>query len=125
MRKYFCEDYVIPSPRNCMKTKKKRSSPKLEEFFGQNLVKTIRRRPKKKKKKRCSPTVEVLLLRNQFFPAIWYYIRPEFVGLFFLIIQRSNLDGGTPKSRWGTLNLNEGTLTLDGGTHVPLRPLYN
>ena len=43
------------------------------------------------------------------------------LGLFRLIIQRSNLDGGTPKSRWGTLNLDGGTLTLDGGT----RPPYN
>ena len=34
------------------------------------------------------------------------------VGIFPLIIQRSNLDGGT-------LNLVEGMLTLDGGTHLP------
>ena len=45
----------------------------------------------------------------------------EELGLFHLTIQRSNLDGGTPKSRWGTLNLNGGKLTLDGGT----RPPYN
>ena len=42
----------------------------------------------------------------------------EELGIFCLIIQRSNLDERTPKSRWGTLNLDEGTLTLDGGTTV-------
>ena len=72
MRKYsyFSEDYVIPC-RNWMKTKKK-SSPKIEEFFCRNSVKT--------RKKKASPTVEVFLPRKQFSPAISYYIRPEFVG---------------------------------------------
>ena len=47
----------------------------------------------------------------------------EHLGLFCLIIQRSNLDGGTPKSRWGDAKSQwgGGTLTLDGGT----RPPYN
>ena len=72
-------------------------------------------------KKRSSPTVEVFLFRNHFSPGIWYYTRPEFVGLFRLIIQGSNLDGGHKNLDRGTLNLNEGTLTLDGGA----RPPYN
>ena len=68
MRKYFSEDYVIPSPK-LRAHQKKRSSPEIEVFF--------------------SPKVS------------------EELGHFRLIIQRSNLDGGT--------------LTLDGGT----RPPYN
>ena len=72
---------------------------------------------------------EVFVPRNQLSLAIWYYIRPEFVGfvyvgwLFYVgwLIQRLNLDGGTLKSRWGTLNLDGGTLTLDRGK----RPSYN
>ena len=47
----------------------------------------------------------MLLPRNQFSFAIWYYIRPEFVGLFCLIMHRQIIDGGT--------------LTLDGGTRSP------
>ena len=43
----------------------------------------------------------MFFLLNHFSREIWCYIRPDFVGLFPLIIQRSNLDGGTPKSRWG------------------------
>ena len=46
--------------------------------------------------------------------------------IFPLTIQRSNLDGGTPKSRWGdaqsqwgALNLDGGALNLDGGTRSP------
>ena len=41
----------------------------------------------------------------------------EELGLFRLIIQRSNLDGGA-------LNLDGGTLTFDGGTRPPASP-YN
>ena len=62
MRKYFSEDYVIPSP-------------KLNEH---------------QKKK--------ILAEN------WSGFSPkqgEELGLFCLIIQRSNLDEGTAKSRWG------------------------
>ena len=44
-------------------------------------------------KKRSSPAVEVFLLLNHFSRGIWCYIQSEFVGLFPLIIQRSNLDG--------------------------------
>ena len=50
MRKYFSEDYVIPSPKlnedqklfrqNQLKTNKKRSSPKIEVFFRRYSVKT-------------------------------------------------------------------------------------
>ena len=43
----------------------------------------------------------MLLHRNHFSPGIGNYIRPKLVDLFRLIIQRSNLDGGTPKSWWG------------------------
>ena len=74
-----------------------------------------------KKKGLRRPKPEVFFLLNHYSRGIWCYIRPDFVGLFPLIKQRSNLDGGTPKSRWGTLNLDGGTLKLDGGT----RPPYN
>ena len=77
--------------------KKKRLRRKLKCFFVK-----IRWRPKKKK--RSSLTVEVFFLLNHFSRGIWCYIRPDFVGLFPLIIQRSNLIGGTPKSRWGDVN---------------------
>ena len=58
----------------------------------------------------------MFFLLNHYSRGIWCYIRPDFVGLFPLINQRSNLDGGTPKSRWGTLK-------LDGGTRPPRFPL--
>ena len=48
------------------------------------------------------------VLYSEFPAVIRYYILPEFVGLFRLIIQRSNLDGGH-------LNLDGGKLNLDGG----------
>ena len=35
------------------------------------------------------------------------------------LIQRSNLDEGTPKSRWGTLNIDGGTLSLSFGDASP------
>ena len=44
--------------------------------------------------------------------------------LFRLIIQRSNLDGGTIKSLWEDTKSRWGTLILDGG-RVPPRPPYN
>ena len=68
------------------------SSPEIEVFLPFYLE--IRWRPKKK-----------------VFTSIWGYIRPEFgvyscwLTLFRLNIQRPNLDGGTPNSRWGTINL--------------------
>ena len=76
-------------------------------------------------KKRSSSKTEVCLLLNHCSRGIWCYIRPYFVGLFPLINQRSNLDGGTPKSQWGgRLNLVGGTVKLDGRTRPP-RPPYN
>ena len=89
MRKYLSEDYVIPSPK-LNEHQKKRSSPEIEVFFfltklGEDQKKGLRRKLK------C------------FFAKIGWRIRS-----FHLIIQRSNLDGETPKSRWGTLNLDGG-----------------
>ena len=40
-------------------------------------------------------TVAVFFLLNHFSREIWCYIRLDFVGFFPLIIQHSNLDGGT------------------------------
>ena len=65
MRKYFSEDYIIPSPK-LNEHQKKGLRQKFKCFF---FVAKIR----------CRITV----------------------GLFRLIIQHSNLDEGTPKSRWG------------------------
>ena len=61
--------------------------------------------------------VEVFLLLNRFSRGNWCYIQQEFVGLFPLIIQRSNLDGEM-------LNLDGRMLTLDG-VRVPPSPPYN
>ena len=82
-----------------MKTKKKRSSPKIEGFFSRNQVKT---KTKTKKEK--------------VFTAIWDYIGPEIVGFiragWLLIVSSSSaqismggrldLDGGDANSPWGT-----------------------
>ena len=70
--------------------------------LGEDQKKGLRRKLKyfspksgKDQKERSSPTFEVFLFLNHFFRGIWCFIRPEFVNLFPLIIQRSNLDGGT------------------------------
>ena len=91
MRKYFSEDCVIPSPKLNEHREKKGLRRKLKCFFAK-----IRWRQKKKKKD---------LAEN------WSGFSPklsEELGLFCLIIQRSNLDEGTPKFRWGALNLDGG-----------------
>ena len=73
---------------------------------------------KKRKKKVFAETWSVFLL-NRYFRGIWCCIRRDFVGLFPLINQLSNLDGGR-------LNLDKGTLKLDGGTRPPPpSPPYN
>ena len=95
-----------------MKTIKKRSSPKFEVFFPRNLAKT-----KKKKKKD-------LHLKLGLYSAGICRIYSCWLALDRFIIQRSNLDAWTSKSRWGTLNLDRRMLTLDGGCVFP-RPPYN
>ena len=79
MRKYFSEDYIIPSPKLNEHQKKKvfagnwsGFSPKLGEELG-------------------------------------------FFRVYGVIIQRSNLYGGTPKSRWGDANSGWG----DASPRVP------
>ena len=58
------------------------------------------------------------------FRGSWCYIRPDFEGLFPLINQRSNLDGGTPKSRWGDAQSRWGTLHQSRDAPPP-HPPYN
>ena len=65
-------------------------------------------------KKRSSPEIEVVFRQKL----------GEELGLFRLIIQRSNLDGGHLNLDGGTLNLDGGMLTLDGGRVLPRLP-YN
>ena len=84
MRKYFSEDYVIPSPKLNQHQKK--------VFAGNWSV--------------FSPKLDKEL------------------GLFRLIIQRSNLDGGHLNLDGETLNLDGGTLTINGGSVLPCPP-YN
>ena len=103
-RPNFREDYVIPSPQ-LNEDQKKRSSRKIKVFFPRNQVKT----------------------KKKVFTAIWDYTRPEFVGfiragwLFRLIIQRTNLDGWTSKSRWWDAKSQWG----DANSRWGMRPPYN
>ena len=86
MRKYFSKDYIIPSPKLNEHQKQKGLCRKLKCFFAKT-----RWRPTKKK----------------VFAGNWSGFSPklgEELGLFCLIIQRSNLDERTPKSRWGDAN---------------------
>ena len=55
----------------------------------------------KEKKKKVFANARSVSPSKSLFPGIRKYIRPEFEGLFRLIIRRSTLDGGTRKSRWG------------------------
>ena len=114
MRKYFSKDYVIPSPKlnEDPKNRNKGLRRELKCFFPE-----IRWRPKK----RSSPIVEVYFPRNQFTPAIWDDIRPEFVRLihagwlFFVWLSSAQISMGvTPKSRWG-----------DAKSRWRTRPPYN
>ena len=79
-----------------MKTKTKKVFAKNRSVFSPKLGED--------QKKGSSPTVEVFLLLNHFSRGLWCYIRPELVSLFPLVNERSNLDGRTPKSRWGDAN---------------------
>ena len=117
-------------PRNSMKTKNKK------KIFAKNwshIFPEIRRRPKKK----SLPEIEVIFPPNQVktnkktkkvFAAICDHFWQEICrilkswqAIFFLVIQRSTLDGRCLNLDRRTLNLEEGTLTFDGGT----RPPYN
>ena len=108
----FSENNVIPSPY-LNEDLKKKSSPKIEVFFPQNQVKT----KKKKTKKRSSPKIEVFFFRHLMktkkkglhrnlglYSARICRICSCWMALVCLIIQRSNLDGWTSKSRWGDAN---------------------
>ena len=103
-------------------------------FSGPNLKFKVFFRPKTGdlqknniKKKKTLPAVELFLLLHHYSHGIWFYIWPDFVRLLPLIYQRSNLDGGTLKSRWGDAQSRWGTLNLDGGTRPPykLSTVYN
>ena len=67
--------------------------------------------------------------KNKVFVVIWDYIWPEigiyscWLTLFRLNIQRPNLDGKTPKTRWKDAKSRLGTLTLDGVPRPPAFPL--
>ena len=69
------------------------------------------------------PRNRVNTKKKKVITTIWDYIQPEFLGFIraegpFLANQPAL------KSRWGTPNLDGGTLTLDGGKRPP-RPRYN
>ena len=49
----------------------------------------------------------------------------SWLAIFPLVIQRSNLDGRTPKSRWGDAKSRWGGRKLSMGGRVPPRPPYN
>ena len=89
-------------PRNRVKSKKKRVSRKLKSLCPRNQVKT-----KKKKKKRSSPQFGTKFGRN-----LW-----DLFGMTGPV----SPDQPALKSRWGTLNLDGGMLTIDGG-RIPPRP---
>ena len=72
-----------------MKTKKKRSSPEIEVIFPRNQVKTKKNNKGLRRNLRLFSSgnlQDLLVLPGAIFP---------------LVIQRSALDGRTPKSRWG------------------------
>ena len=87
---------------------KKMSLPKLKRFFW----------PKSQIQVFFSGQKQVIS-KNYYSHGIWFYIWPDFVRLFPLIYQRSNLDGGTFKSQLGDAQSRWGTLNLDGGKRSP------
>ena len=103
LRKHFSENYVITSPK-LHEDQKKGLRQKLTCFFPES-----RWRPKNKGLHRNLGLYSAGICR----------IYLCWLALFRLIIQRSNLDGGTPKSRWGDAKSRWGTLTLDGGRVPP------
>ena len=101
MQKYFSGNYVFPSPKSS-KEQKKGIHRKLKSLCPRNQVKT-------KKREKSSPQFGTKLGRN-----LWDLF--EMAGPF-------SSNQPALKSRWGTLNLDGGMLTLDGGTHPPASPL--
>ena len=97
--KKFSGNDVFPSPKLNEDQNKKKASPKIDVIFPRNQVKT---------KKRSSPQFATIFgkkFAGSFSPG-W---------LFFLWLSSAQLSIG------GCLNLNGGTLNLDGRT----RPPYN
>ena len=100
---------------------------KTKQVFAESLKTDVFFRWKlgEEQKKKVFAETRSVFSSESLFRGIWCCIRPDFVGLFPLINQRSNLDGGRLNlDGGGTLNLDGGTLKLDGGTRPP-RPTYN
>ena len=106
MRRYFSANYVFPSSKSS-EDQKKKSSPKIEEFLSP--------KSSENQKKKSLPQFE-----TKFSPNLLDLC--GLTGLFCLINQRSNLDGGTLNLNGGTLNFDGKMLTIDGNALPRIPP---